>query len=109
MNTTKKTKHTPGRWRKDKWGNILTRKGEQLLITGVALPCGVHSRIEEAKANNQLLFAAPDLLKAAQKVLDGLNARIDFAKDAEQPLPVFDGIADLHSAINKATRKVVSK
>lgn len=44
--------------------------------------------------------AAPALYKAAQKVLDGLNARIKAASDAGgQSIPVFDGIADLRDAL----------
>lgn len=50
-----------------------------------------------------LLFAAaPDLLAAAETVLAGLNARIGIASKKGLPVPVFDGIADLHDAINKA-------
>ena len=45
-----------------------------------------------------------DLLAAAQLVLAGLNARIDDAVANGKPVPVFDGIADLHSAIAKATK-----
>jgi len=59
------------------------------------------TRGSEDKA--RLIAAAPELLKAAQIVLAGLNARIDQASNARMPVPVFNGIADLHDAINKAT------
>ncbi len=53
-------------------------------------------------ANARLIAAAPDLLAAAKIVLAGLNQRIDAAPiDA---VPVFDGIAELHSAVAKAER-----
>jgi hypothetical protein len=46
--------------------------------------------------------AQPELLAAAKAVLAGLNARIDAAANGDGKVPVFDGIADLHSAIAKA-------
>jgi len=58
---------------------------------------------EEGADNARLIAAAPELLKAAQIVLAGLNARIDQASNARMPVPVFNGIADLHNAIVKAT------
>lgn len=54
----------------------------------------------QSKRDQRIRAAAPDLYAAAKVVLDGLNARIDAApRDA---IPVFDGIALLHAAINKA-------
>lgn len=41
-----------------------------------------------------------DLLDAAKKVLEGLDARIDAADESE--IPVFFGIADLRDAISDA-------
>jgi len=55
----------------------------------------------------RLIAAAPELLEAAQIVLAGLNARIEGA-DLES-VPVFDGIADIHDAINKATGETNEK
>lgn len=57
--------------------------------------------LEKARAKAKLEKAAPALLAAAQKVLAGLNARIDAAPS--NAVPVFDGIAELHTAIGKAT------
>lgn len=48
-----------------------------------------------------LLRRMDELLTAGQKVLDGLNARIDMASAEGVPVPVFDGIADLHTAIHR--------
>lgn len=45
-----------------------------------------------------------ELLRAARKVLDGLNTRIDEASTDGLPIPVFEGIAELHDAIAKATQ-----
>lgn len=55
----------------------------------------------------ELLAAAPApepasravLVNAARRVLDGLIARLDAAVEAGDPLPVFDGIAELHDAL----------
>jgi hypothetical protein len=58
--------------------------------------------VEVAEANARLMAAAPDLLAAAEAVLAGLNARLDAASMVGGPMPVFDGIADLHTAIAKA-------
>lgn len=54
----------------------------------------------ESKANALLVAASPDLLDAAKKVMAGLVARIEAAPS--NSVPVFDGIAELHDAINKA-------
>ena len=56
----------------------------------------------EASALASVFAAAPDLLAAAKAVLAGLNARIDVASAGDGRVPVFDGIAELHSAIAKA-------
>lgn len=46
------------------------------------------------------LLAEWDALKeAAQRVLDGLNDRIDEASMLGGPVPVFEGIADLYDAL----------
>ena len=57
----------------------------------------------QSLADARLISAAPELYAAAQLVLAGLNARIDDASANSSPVPVFDGIADLHAAIAKAT------
>jgi hypothetical protein len=41
-------------------------------------------------------------LAAAERVLAGLNARIDRSARSKLPVPIFEGIADLHAAINAA-------
>lgn len=99
-------KHTPGPWQfEDQEPN------EEIEIFVPAQPCGryVIATVcygydepfeSQQRANAKLIAAAPELLAAAQKVLDGLHARIDMAK---VETPVFVGIADLASAIAKAT------
>lgn len=58
--------------------------------------------IEEHRiATARLIAAAPDLLEAAMIVYAELNARIDAAPDTAKP--VFRGLAELHTAIAKAT------
>lgn len=70
---------------------------EGFTLAGV---CGDRTAPEEDRAIGALMAAAPDLLAAAKKVLAGLNARIDAADP--RAVPVFDGIAELSGAINKA-------
>lgn len=43
---------------------------------------------------------AQELLSAAKKVMAGLNTRIDEAPKTS--VPVFDGMFELHDAINRA-------
>jgi len=43
-----------------------------------------------------------ELRSASQVVLDGLNERIDYARDNRTSTPIFEGIADLHGALNAA-------
>jgi len=58
---------------------------------------------DRVKAEREALLAERDRLKkAAQRVLDGLNARIDAALMLGGPVPVFEGIADLHDALQGA-------
>lgn len=38
--------------------------------------------------------------KAAQRVYDGLHERLEHCVRNSVPLPVYDGIADLHDALN---------
>ncbi|MGC5620398.1 hypothetical protein [Enterococcus faecalis] len=58
---------------------------------------------DRVKAERDALLAELDALKkAAQRVLDGLNARIDAALMLGGPVPVFEGIADLHDALQGA-------
>jgi len=95
---TENGSHTPGPWLigRDANGNAAT------VSTGVpSRPIASfyfgYSRLEE---NARLIAAAPDLYEAAKRVLDHLNARIDAAPATAKP--VFDGIAELHTAIAKA-------
>ena len=101
------TKHTPGPW------HVQDDHGRRYIETGGNddTIAEIHRRrrkgsvysCAEAGANASLIAAAPDLLSAAIKVLNGLNERIDAAVENRTATPVFDGIADLHDAINKAT------
>ena len=107
------SKRTPGTWVKDHLG---TRGHVKAIIEdgGRDTPtvcrydrghCADSITQEEIQANGHLFAAAPDLLAAAKTVLYGLNARID-AADGHH-VPVFDGIADLNTAIAKAEGKLV--
>ena len=54
---------------------------------------------DTAEANARLIAAAPDLLAAAKEVLADLNARIEVASASGTIVPVFAGIAALHTAV----------
>ena len=55
-----------------------------------------------AEATAALRKQHAEMLAAAKEVLRGLNARIDAASAAKEPVPVFYGIANLASAIAAA-------
>jgi hypothetical protein len=54
------SKHTPGPWFQDKYGNVMTQSGATLVTDGVAF--GLRST-DETRANARLIAAAPDLLE----------------------------------------------
>lgn len=56
-------------------------------------------RFANELAKRGLCIVAAELVPAARRVLTGLNDRIDAASSGSVPL--FDGIADLHDALNK--------
>lgn len=62
---------------------------------------------EWAAEQSKTYEAFVKLLDAAKEVQKGLNARID-AADAKA-VPVFDGIADLHTAIHEANEVLCYK
>ncbi len=61
-------KFTRGPWTMNDFGEIYGPDGRQILVSGVALPCGDHSKAQEARANGQLFFAAPGMLAALETV-----------------------------------------
>lgn len=70
---------------------------ERLQRITEAIECNLHVRFKQQ----------PDeLLTASKNVLNGLLARIDAAPGTA--VPVFDGIADLHAAINRFDEQTVS-
>ena len=48
--------------------------------------------------------ALAQLAEAGKLVMAGLDARIRIASDADRPVPVFNGIAELHDALGQASR-----
>lgn len=90
------SKHTPGPWRLDEYGHVVYgQKSENLLLSGVSLPCGNHPLAQEAKANTRLLVAAPELLAACIKASQWIEAGM--------PVTTQNVHADLDAAIAKAT------
>jgi hypothetical protein len=88
------SKHTPGPW--------ILNSEKSSVWSGDTIIAAITLKRPETEADARLIAAAPDLLNAAEKVLAGLNARIDASAGPCGKTPVFDGIADLHDAIAKA-------
>lgn len=63
------TKHTPGPWSLNKYGEPVDANGENIRAKGLAL-----TNTDEAKANSVLIAAAPDLLDALQRLLEFVEA-----------------------------------
>ena len=94
--------HTPGPWKatlRELRHSVTGPQGQYI----ADLMWRGNDKKEEQAADAKLIAAAPKLLAAAQVVLDGLEYRIEQASNAGMPVPVFEGIADLHDAIAKAT------
>lgn len=105
MSTTQ-TKFTKGPWKIDKYGNVKTPDGESLLVNGVALPAGNHTRQAEAEANAQLIAAAPALYEACQQAesaLGRLKGQCDEREWAEDWQDLPDVLKQLSSALAAAT------
>lgn len=71
------TKHTPGPWGRDRYGDVVDGRGQTIRVFGLSLTSS-----DEAKANSCLIAAAPDLLEAAQAFVawsdaSGLHASPD--------------------------------
>jgi Zn ribbon nucleic-acid-binding protein len=69
---------------------------------------GIRGAVSQIEAAEQWNGRKPNdtLVKAAEKVLAGLNARIETAAKTDAPHPVFDGIGDLHAALSRAKEQV---
>jgi hypothetical protein len=63
-------KHTPGPWTLNKYGEPVDATGENIRAKGLAL-----TNSDEAKANTQLIVAAPELLDAIL-LLQGQDFRL---------------------------------
>lgn len=61
------SKHTPGPWSKNKFGEVVTANGKLVRIEGVALS-GLST--PETRANRDLFFAAPEMLAELIRVAD---------------------------------------
>lgn len=104
VNLMAETNHSPGPWQLEHTDrdriNVFVPSTFGINVLAI-MECGFNEPFEsQQQANARLIAAAPELLAAAKAVLDGLNARIDAAPMTD--VPVFDGIAALHSAIAKA-------
>lgn len=63
------SKHTPGPWHRDKYGNVVDSNGERVVMRSVAVACsGSDEYIALAEANTDLATAAPDLLGALDRL-----------------------------------------
>ncbi len=90
------TKHTPGPW-VVKGSNVFSQHGWQ--DTPIAQPC-INPGIAASEANARLIAAAPELLAAAEKVVNNCHFLLNpFFGDEEEAQ---EGIKALHAAIAKA-------
>jgi hypothetical protein len=110
LSRNEKAEHTPGPWTIGRSADgtplvmvpVPTSEGSGFGVAHINRLPRMGSVRGDMDANARLIAAAPDLLAAAKRVLAHLNARLDAAVAAEGPVPLFDGIADLHDAIAKA-------
>lgn len=60
-------KHTPGPWKKDRYGDLKNPYGVRVVVWGL----GIYSslRCQEAEANARLIIAAPDLLNELERMV----------------------------------------
>lgn len=99
-------KHTPGPWAVEQGEGphsgrtVITARQAGMTARSPLAHLSNLLGADEPAADARLIAAAPDLLAAAKKVMAGLDARIEAAPSTAKP--VFNGIADLHDAINKA-------
>ena len=67
------SKHTPGPWHRDKYGNVVDSNGERVVMRSVSVACsGSDEYIALSEANTDLATAAPDLLEALEQALNAL-------------------------------------
>ena len=59
------SKHTPGPWKVNSYGQIQTPEGTFRIKVVVALPCSK----DDVLANTKLISAAPDLLEALEEII----------------------------------------
>lgn len=94
-------KHTPGPWRRDKYGHIMNAAGEEVLFRSVAIAAaGSQERIAMAEANTDLAAAAPALLEVATLAAE-LLTRQGWRADGNDPEAVL--LRKARAAIRSAT------
>lgn len=75
---------------------------------GLSVALTIGDEVPNEESNARFIVRAVNahdaLLSAAKRVLADLNTRIDVATATEAPVPIFDGIGDLHDAINLAEK-----
>lgn len=65
------TKHTPGPWKRDKYGHVVDSGGNEVRFRQVTtLMSGSDESMRTADDNTNLLVAAPDLLEALKSCYD---------------------------------------
>jgi hypothetical protein len=83
------------------FGEICGPDGEHILVSGVAVPCGNHSKAEEARANGRLFFAAPAMLEALEQQLAQWQLISNMVEDDEAIAATIEASMQL---INNALR-----
>lgn len=80
------SKHAPGPWSKNKFGEVVSANGELVRIEGVALS-GLST--PETRANRDLFFASPVLLEACEEFRNVLRSKIRDGKYREEYAEAF--------------------
>lgn len=99
------SKYTPGPWVLDEQTEISNPSRTNLSIcsmSSVDMNDGRFIFGTSSMANAKLITAAPDLLEAAQTVMNSLDAWLIEAEKQGLPTPLIVGFADLKAAIAKA-------
>lgn len=92
-------KHTPGPWKRDKYGHIVDSNGDDVLFRSISIACSGGNHVAQAEANSDLTAAAPELLEALQAIVKSL---VD--QDEEGLIGHAEPIISARAAISKATR-----
>jgi len=69
--------YTKGKWKINKYGEVIAGNNKRLVLTGVSLFCsGDEEKRKEVLANTRLIAAAPELLTICKKFLQDFDDKV---------------------------------